>query len=152
MDSAELRTRIGVADLMATYQFLLDAGKIRQAAALFAADGVFENERGEFVGPDGVLDFFRSTKDAFIAADFMPARHYLSSIRVEPRADGTAAASACFQFIGRHGLDHWGTYRDEVVEHDGTWLFARRRATVEGHVPGSPVPGILGLDDAGTTS
>jgi hypothetical protein len=148
-----MRTRIGVADLMATYQFLVDAGKIRQAAALFAADGVFESELGEFVGPEGVLEFFSRTKDGFIAADFMPARHHLSSIRVEPRPDGTAVTYACFQFIGARGLDHWGTYRDVVVEQaDGRWLFARRRATVEGYVAGSPVPGILGLELAGTTA
>lgn len=152
MDNAEMRTRIGVADLLATYQFLVDAGKIRQAAALFAADGVFHAELGEFVGPEGVLEFFSRTKDGFIAADFMPARHHLSSVRVEPRPDGTAATYACFQFIGSRGLDHWGTYRDVVVEQDGRWLFARRHATVEGFLADSPVPGILGLDPTGATS
>jgi hypothetical protein len=29
MDSAQLRTKVGVADLLATYQYLADAGKIR---------------------------------------------------------------------------------------------------------------------------
>jgi len=152
MDNTEIGARIGVADLMATYQFLVDAGKIRQAAELFAADGVMQTALGEFVGPEGILEFFRRTKAGFIAADFLPARHYLSSVRVEPRPDGTASTYACYQYIGTRGLDHWGTYRDEAVEQDGRWLFARRRATVDGYVAGSPVPGILGLDSAGLSA
>ena len=150
MDDAEMRTRIGVADLLATYQFLVDAGRIEQAAALFATDGVLSNGVEDVVGPEGVVEFFGRSKDGFLAADFMPARHHLSSVRVEPRPDGTVRASACFQFIGSRGLDHWGTYRDEVVETDGRWLFARRRITVEGYVPGSPVPGMLGGEAART--
>jgi SnoaL-like domain len=145
MDNAELCTRIGVADLLATYQFLADSGKIRQLSELFMPDGVFENNTGKHVGPEGVLNFFRGTKDSFIAANFTPARHYLGTIRISPRSDGSASTYACFQFIGTRGLDHWGTYRDEVVEIDGSWRFARRHAVVEGCVPDSPVIELLGL-------
>lgn len=150
MDDAEMRTRIGVADLLATYQWRVDAGRIEEAAALFAADGVLSNGVEDAVGPEGVLEFFGRSKDGFLAADFLPARHHLSSIRIEPRADGTVRASSCFQYIGSRGLDHWGTYRDEVVEIDGRWLFARRRITVEGYVAGSPVPGMQGRGAAQT--
>jgi hypothetical protein len=38
----ELRMRVGVADLLATYQFLVDAGRIDEVAQLFIDDGVFE--------------------------------------------------------------------------------------------------------------
>jgi hypothetical protein len=145
MDSAQLRTKVGVADLLATYQYLADAGKIRQLAGLFTPDAVFENNTGEHIGPQGVLDFFQSTKAAFIAADFMPARHYLNSVYVQPRGDGSASAYACFQYIGIRGLDHWGTYRDEVIPAGDGWKFARRQAIVEGCVSGSPVVGLLGL-------
>lgn len=151
MDLAELRTRIGVADLLATYQFLADSGKIRQLSELFMPDAVFENNTGKHVGPEGVLTFFRDTKDSFLAADFTPARHHLSTIRICPRPDGSASTYACFQFIGRRGLDHWGTYRDEVVEINGSWRFARRHAVVEGCVPDSPVIALLGLKPADPT-
>jgi hypothetical protein len=146
VDSAELRTRIGVADLMGRYQFLADSGKIRQLSQLFTDDAVFRNNRGEAVGPDGVLAFFLDTKDSFIAANFMPARHHLSSLKVDPQEDGSATTYACFQFIGTRGLDHWGTYRDVVVPVDGSWKFARREAIVEGCVADSPVVGLLGLE------
>ncbi|HVW39910.1 MAG TPA: nuclear transport factor 2 family protein [Amycolatopsis sp.] len=149
MDSAEQRVRLGVADLLARYQFLADSGKIRQLAELFLPDAVFESNSGSFTGPEGVLGFFSDTKERFIAANFGPARHHLSSIYVDPRPDGGACTYACFQYIGTRGLDHWGTYRDEVVETGEGWRFARRRATVEGCVPDSPVVGLLGLDRAG---
>ncbi|OBK66262.1 polyketide cyclase [Mycobacterium colombiense] len=145
MDSAELRIRVGVAHLMATYQFLADSGKIRQLAALFAADAVFETNNTRYVGPDGILGFFAATKDSFLRADFLPARHYLSSIYVDARTDGSASTYACFQFVGSRGLDHWGTYRDEVVPVGDGWRFVRRQATVEGCVPESPVRALLGL-------
>lgn len=138
-------TRLGVAHLMATYQFLADHGKTRQLAALFAPDAVFETNTARFIGPDGVLGFFSDAKAGFLAAGFLPARHHLSSIYVDPRPDGSASTYACFQFIGSRGLDHWGTYRDEVAPTDDGWHFTRRHVLVEGYVPGSPVPAMLGL-------
>lgn len=145
MDDAELRTRVGVAHLMATYQFLADSGKVGQLAALFAPEAVFETNTARFVGPDGVLGFFADCKAGFIAADFRPARHHLSSIYVDPRPDGSASTYACFQFIGSRGLDHWGTYRDEVAPVGDGWHFTRRHVVVEGYVADSPVPVMLGL-------
>ena len=144
MNDAELRTRVGVADLLASYQFFVDAGKIRTVSQLFTEDAVFKNNAEEHVGPQGVLDFFVSVKDSFINSGLLPARHYLSSIRVDPRPDGSASTYSCFQFVGTKGLDHWGTYRDEVVPVGDGWKFQRREAIVEGYAEGSPVL-VLGL-------
>lgn len=145
MDNTELRTRVGVSHLMTTYQFLADGGKIRQVAALFAPDAVFETNHGRFIGTDAILGFFADTKRTFMGAGFLPARHYLSSIYVDVRPDGHASTYACFQFIGSRGLDHWGTYRDEVAPAGDGWQFIARQATVEGCVPESPVRELLGL-------
>lgn len=147
MDNAELRTRIGVGHLMASYQYLADSGKTRQLSQLFAPDAVFTNNSGVFHGPDGVLEFFQSVKESFVNAGFLPGRHHLSSIYVDPRPDGSASTYACFQFVGIHGADHWGTYRDEVVEIDGTWKFRERTAWVEGYAPDSPVRHLLQLGE-----
>ncbi|BCP05409.1 nuclear transport factor 2 family protein [Mycobacterium paraintracellulare] len=145
MDNDELSTRVGVAHLMATYQFLADSGKTRQLAQLFTPDAEFEAGGATYVGPEGVLDFFQRTKQAFVAAGFLPARHHLSSIYINPRPDGSVETYACFQFIGSRGLDHWGCYRDVVMPADGGWLFARRRVDVEGFAAGSPVGYLLGI-------
>jgi hypothetical protein len=145
MDAAELEARISVSHLLARYQFLADSGKVGLLSELFAADGVFETNNATYVGPEGVRGFFASVKGALIAAGFTPARHYLSSIYVEPDSPRTATTYACFQFVGTRGLDHWGTYRDQVALDDGNWRFVRRHAIVEGCVPGSPVEKLLDI-------
>lgn len=134
---------VGVTALLTTYQYLADTGKIDRLAQLFAPDGVLEIGAETFSGPDEVLGLFTRTSSQFVDADFLPARHHLSSIHVDPQPDGSAKAYACFQFIGTRGLDHWGTYRDVVVPTsqevaDGAgWRFARRRVITEGFAPGS---------------
>ncbi|MBJ7337812.1 nuclear transport factor 2 family protein [Mycolicibacterium sp.] len=131
--------QVGVTHLLTSYQYLGDTGKIERLAQLFAPDGVLELDGVPHVGVDAVLAFFRDTAGRFAAADFLPARHHLSSIYVEAQPDGSAKSYACFQFIGIHGLDHWGTYRDVAVPtEDGTgWRFAHRRVITEGFAPDS---------------
>ncbi|WP_231967493.1 hypothetical protein [Mycobacterium sp. E136] len=63
-----------------------------------------------------------------------------------PESDHAASTYACFQLVGRHGLDHWGTYRDTVIHTPDGWRFTSRKAKVEGHVAGSPTVGLLGLE------
>jgi hypothetical protein len=137
--SASLLVRVGVTHLLTSYQYLGDTGKLDRLAQLFAPDGVLEISGDRYVGVDGVLGFFRDTGARFADTDFLPARHHLSSIYVEPQPDGSAKTYACFQFIGTRGLDHWGTYRDVVVRTgtDDGWRFAHRRVSVEGFAPGS---------------
>ena len=134
--------RAGVTHLMTTYQYLGDTGKVDRLAQLFAPDGVLEIGAEKFTGPDEVLVLFRRASGQFVDADFLPARHHLSSIYVEPQADGSAKTYACFQFIGTRGLDHWGTYRDVAVPaEDGGWRFKHRRVITEGFAPGSTLAG-----------
>lgn len=138
-----MQVRVGVTALLTTYQYLADTGKVERLAQLFAPDGVLEIGAEKFTGPDEVLGLFRRAGGQFVDADFLPARHHLSSIYVEPQSDGSARTYACFQFIGTKGLDHWGTYRDVVVPRDDDhpdgdgWRFAHRRVITEGFAPGS---------------
>jgi len=135
--------RVGVTNLMTTYQYLADTGKVERLAQLFAPDGVLEIGAEKFTGPDEVLGLITRTSGQFVDADFLPARHHLSSIYVEPLPDGSAKTYACFQFIGTRGLDHWGTYRDVAVpSNDGNadrdgWRFKHRRVITEGFAPAS---------------
>jgi hypothetical protein len=145
MGTSTSEVRVGVTALLTTYQYLADTGKVDRLAQLFAPDGVLEIGAETFSGPSEVLGLFTRTSGHFVDADFLPARHHLSSIYVEPRPDGSAKTYACFQFIGTRGLDHWGTYRDVVVpafdeNPDGAgWRFAHRRVITEGFAPGSPL-------------
>jgi hypothetical protein len=124
---------------------LADSGRTRELSKLFLPDGIMKTNTEELVGRYAIFDFFGRTAGAFASAGFFPARHHLSSVHIEPRGDGSAATYACFQFVGSRGLDHWGTYRDEVVATADGWRFARRKVKVEGHVADSPVVTLLGL-------
>lgn len=145
MDNDEVRTRVGVADLMASYQFLGDNGRLAELSQLFLPDAVFTTNSEQFIGPADILEFFGRTGVAFAGSGILPARHHLSSIHVQPRPDGSASTYACFGLVGSRGLDHWGTYRDEVVATPDGWRFARRKVKIEGYVADSPVVALLGL-------
>ena len=136
-----LRVRDGVTHLMSSYQYFADTGRIESLSQLFLSDGVLELDGDRHTGTDGILAFFRATAERFTDVDFLPARHHLSSIYVEPQPDGSAKTYACFQFIGTHGLDHWGTYRDVAVQRPEGWRFARRRVIIEGFAPTSRLGG-----------
>jgi hypothetical protein len=144
MKSAEISIRLGVADLLARYQRLADSGRLEELTALFLQDAVFETDAAPCHGPEEIRSFFESTATAFVNSGALPGRHHLSSIFVEPRSDGVVSTYACFLWIGSKGPDHWGTYRDEVVESDDGWRFKRRRAIIDGHVSGSPVIELFG--------
>jgi hypothetical protein len=135
--------RVGVTHLLTSYQYFADTGKVERLAQLFAPDGVLELEAEKFTGPTEVLGLMTRTSGQFVDADFLPARHHLSSIYVEPQPDGSAKSYACFQFIGTRGLDHWGTYRDVAVPNDAGdgWRFRHRRVITEGFAPGSRLAG-----------
>lgn len=141
MTDDELKIWVGVSHLMTSYQYLADTGKVEQLAQLFAPDGVLQIGEEQYMGPDAILRMFRDTVSRFADADFLPARHHLSSIHIESRPDGSAKTYACFQFIGTRGLDHWGTYRDVVVPGPDGWRFGHRRVVTEGFAPGSPLSG-----------
>jgi hypothetical protein len=145
MDSTELHTRVGVAELLATYQYLADSGRTRELSDLFLRDAIYRANARELVGRQAILEFFGRAANAFVSADILPARHHLTSVYIEPRSATTADTYACFQLVGSGGLDHWGTYRDELVQTADGWRFARRQAKVEGHIRGSAVIDLLGL-------
>lgn len=137
MNDDQLRLHVGVGNLLTTYQYLADTGRLERLAGLFAPDGILQIGEEQWTGPDAILRMLRDTAHRFAEADFLPARHHLSSIHVEPRPDGSVDTYACFQFIGTHGLDHWGTYRDVVIPGPDGWRFGHRRVITEGFAPGS---------------
>ncbi|MCM3920771.1 nuclear transport factor 2 family protein [Frankia sp. AiPs1] len=139
MDNAELRTRVGAAHLLASYTYFADSGRLDPLVDLFLPDAVFRINDDTNVGREAIAAYFRSAGESFRSVDILPGRHHLSSVYIDPNPQGGATTYACFQFVGIRGADHWGTYRDEVVEVDGAWRFARRRVTVEGFAVDSPL-------------
>ena len=141
MDLEEMAARLEIMDLTARYTRSGDTGRAEEFAALFAPDGEFVVDGGSARGPTAIAALIETVKQDFAAAppEFFPARHTVSGLTIDLHDDGSAAGRSYFALIGGWGLDHWGVYRDEYVQHDGRWRFARRSALLDGTVEASPV-------------
>ncbi len=140
MNIEELAARAAISDTMAAYTRAGDTGRVDDLVACFAPDGALEAAGRINRGPAEIRAFVRQVGEIFSArAGFLPARHHVASVWIEIRDVETARAGAYFALVAADGVDHWGTYRDDLVLVEGAWRFAHRRVKIDGARPGSPV-------------
>jgi hypothetical protein len=131
--------RSAIEQLLSRYPFLVDRQKFEEIASLFTLDGVMEGPVGSpGVGRDGIVEFFRhsATKPVLGRAPKL-MRHHVTSQRIDLLDDQHAASDSYFMALSDVGLDHWGRYRDTIVQIDGSWLIAKRLLVVDGFTAGS---------------
>jgi hypothetical protein len=135
MELWELTAREGIRHTLARYAHCADRGRFDELVTLFAPDGSLEIEgREPLVGRDAILAFVSATKSSLGATLQKPyIRHHLSSICIDVEDRDRATATSYFLAITERGPDHWGRYRDELVQVGESWLFKRRRVRVDGH-------------------
>jgi hypothetical protein len=108
---------------------------------LFAPDAVMELHDGVlYEGIERIETIFTGTQATVKGLDpgagRIYMRHHTSTLQID-LLDNTHARGRCYyQVLMAHGLDHWGRYMDEYEMRDGRWLFARRRVSMDGYVPG----------------
>jgi hypothetical protein len=138
VDAWEVAARVEIDDLMARYARAADGGRSSELAGLFTDDGVLVAGDDEARGPVAITAYLEANKASLAGQDRAGRiRHHVSSRRVEFTDTTSARATSYFLAITGVGPDHWGIYRDELVD-DGTgWRFERRTAVVEGHAAGS---------------
>jgi ketosteroid isomerase-like protein len=124
---------VAVQQTISRYAHAVDHGRFDDAAACFTDDGVLDvvgGSRSE--GRAAIAERFAAagrTLAANAAEAFV--RHHVSSTLVE--VDGTVAtARSYFLVLTEVGVDHWGSYRDELRAVGDEWLFVSRRVRVEG--------------------
>ena len=142
MEPAELAARERIREAIARYAHLVDTGRLDELVALFAEDGTLEaGDRPAAHGRAAIRALFTDTGTRLASAAGRPLiRHHVSNVTID--VTGPAATAASYFFvITERGPDHWGRYRDRFVCRDGVWLFAHRRARVDGHAPGSVFAG-----------
>jgi hypothetical protein len=139
MDLLELVAREEIRDLVARYAHLADRGRFADLAALFTADGVLEpGEEPAAHGRAAIEAFLGGTgQDLAAARPLRLIRHYVANHRIEIDAPQRARGEAYFLVVTDRGVDHWGRYRDEYRREGDRWLFARRRARLDGFAPDS---------------
>ena len=131
--------RSAIEHLLSRYPFLVDRQKFAELASLFTPDGVMEGPVGPpGIGRAGIEEFFRhsATKPVTGRAPKL-MRHNVTSQRVDLLDEQHASADSYFMALTDIGLDHWGRYRDTIVQVDGNWLIAKRLLVVDGCTAGS---------------
>ena len=134
METWELIAREQIRDLVASYAHLADGGRFDALLELFAEDGVLQGgDAPEARGRAAIRAFLTGTgTDLKDVARVKLIRHHVSSVRIEVESKQLGFAWAYFLVLGRHGLDHWGRYADELVPVGDRWLLRRRRVSVDG--------------------
>ncbi|WP_069601506.1 nuclear transport factor 2 family protein [Mycobacterium kyorinense] len=135
MQAWELEIRESVRQTLADYTAATDSFALEALAACFTADGVLQYPGGKpLTGPAaieaGLGAQLGGPRDAARPAP-THVRHHVSSVRFSRVARDRVEVASYFAVYTDIGLDHWGRYRDVLVPHDGRWLFASRKITVD---------------------
>ncbi|MFP6660969.1 MAG: nuclear transport factor 2 family protein [Myxococcota bacterium] len=145
MNDSELKAREAIRDLVARYNLYGDRGRTDRLLELFTPDAWIKvGDLPGYVGREALRALFDGAirrENAGGAVE--PVAHHVSSHSIEfddPPTAGEAPVGASGQsrylVLSREGLDHWGRYRDVYHCASGRWLFASRRVSVDGLVPG----------------
>lgn len=129
--------RLEVMELIGRYQQCVDAGDDEAYAANFVPNGVIEAPSGVFNGQEQIKDMIRDlVRNGRIGGDPPVVRHFISMPYIFSGDDQRCGART---YMLTFGCDdegdliadtHW-TYVDDIVKHEGKWLFERRKFQVD---------------------
>jgi hypothetical protein len=127
--------RPAIVNLLGAYHFHGDGGDPATLAALFAEEGELRPDGARPCrGRSEIEAFVRRRQEARRLAEpgAERSRHHTSSIFITPIDESNAEVSSYFQLLTPRGMDHWGSYRDQVIKHRGEWRFWSRSVVVDG--------------------
>ncbi len=138
MSPEDVVAREAIRETIASYAQLVDSGRFDEFSELFTEDGALEVEGQEpRVGRAAIRGLADGTRTWLAAATATGRiRHHVALPSITLTGPGEAKARCYFLAVTDHGPDHWGVYRDDLVEVDGRWLFRYRRCRTEGRVEG----------------
>jgi uncharacterized protein (TIGR02246 family) len=123
-----LEEKDAIREILGAYCFHLDSGNFEAMAALFTEDGVWHTDFGKGIGRTGIVAHARSLRTA--EAPRPRGVHLTTNIVVELNGDRATVRS---NWIVAQNTDAGpkvssaGGYADEMVKHDGRWLFQYRK-------------------------
>lgn len=143
MNTEEAIARESIRATLMRYTWGGDNGVFDEFVGAFAEDGVLDIKiQGVFRGREairhGAMTGFGSSAEKLAriraAGRFS---HHLASTRIEMIDADNARSWSYFAVYGARGADHWGRYTDVLKKAGTQWLFAQRRVSIDGAVPGS---------------
>ena len=124
----ELAEKDAIREVMAEYCFRLDNDRFADMAALFTEDGTWDTAFGKGTGRAGVEALVRSMRPS--GSPRPRAIHHCTNIVI--KLEGTTAK--CFSnWVTVQNSEQGpkigsaGSYTDDMVKQDGTWLFRYRK-------------------------
>ena len=138
MEPWEIDARECIRDLVARYNTSGDSARFDAMLELFAEDAVLEVPGRRLEGRAAIRAFFEGVaRGAGGRARVRVLRHFTATHQIDLVSASEARGRCYYQVLTEAGLDHWGVYQDVYRKQGGRWMFARRRASVDGAVPGS---------------
>ncbi len=124
----ELAEKDAIREAMAEYCYCLDNGRFAEMAALFTEDGTWDTAFGKGTGRAGIEALVRRIRQS---ANPRPrAIHHVTNIVIKLAGD-TATCRSDWVVVqnSEQGpkIGSAGSYADQMVKHDGSWLFRYRK-------------------------
>jgi hypothetical protein len=122
--------RLEVIDLIARYAECVDEADVDGYAALFTSDAVVQHSAGTVRGRDQIREWVAGLAREDRIGPNSSLKHFLGLPVI--RGDGQRCTARTYVLIPRMmeagdiSTRLAGAYRDEIVKHEGVWLFARR--------------------------
>jgi hypothetical protein len=128
-----------IRDLYTRYTYAGDRARLADLAACFAQDGTLDFPGGKGTGPAGVAAALAGGIAGDPARTF--TRHHVTNPLIDLSDDGhSATARAYFSVYCNNGLDHVGTYSDQLRLTGDGWRFAHRLVRIDWQSPSSMSP------------
>lgn len=126
-----------IANLIASYCFAMDEGRIDDLLDLFASEGSFEIYGCNAVGRDAILAMLRASGRAARGYGQRVRPHHIPATPLVDLLDESSATARTYvQVVTDEGVDHCATYDDLFSVEQGRWRIARRKITVITKRPG----------------
>jgi uncharacterized protein (TIGR02246 family) len=130
MAGMSLEDRLAVMDLVARYAECVDTADVEGYAQLFTPDGVVEHSAGSVRGREAITAWVAGLAQEHRIGPESQLKHVLGLPVI--RGDEQRGTARTYVLIPRQmeagdiSTRLAGTYRDDIVKHDGRWLFQKR--------------------------
>ena len=125
---SELEDKDAIREVLAEYCFCLDGGRFAEMAALFAPDGTWHTAFGKATGHADIEAL--ANRVATRAGPRPRGAHLVTNIVIKLTVGRASVASNwALAQNSPNGpiISSGGAYADEMVKHDGHWLFHYRK-------------------------
>jgi uncharacterized protein (TIGR02246 family) len=130
MAGMSIEDRLDVTDLVARYAECVDTADAEGYASLFVPDGVVEHSAGSVKGRTEIKAWVEELGQMGRIGPKSQLKHFLGLPVI--RGDGQRCTARTYVTIprlmeaGDISTRLMGTYRDDIVKHDGRWLIEKR--------------------------